>query len=206
MFSCLRLRRRDYQCHQLNWVSMDQLESITICTTANRAVKTSCCLRNNLIDSSSFHRGHTDLYVLLTVTDSSIQPRGGVSQQDVPIVHAYTGVSCCSKRKGVTGYIRYWQSCVVMDVVVLVQRVDAHAAHKSIWWLASKQTQGWRIELYLSCVVQLSGGWLRLFWVIGSSHQVFPSGLKLWKKMCVVAILLEGQSFRLHEIPSKWAN
>lgn len=47
---------------------------------------------------------------------------------------------------------------LVMDVVVLAQRVDARAAHKPIWWLASKQTRGWRIEFYLSCVVQLSGG------------------------------------------------
>lgn len=81
---------------------------------------------------------------------------------------------------------------LVMDVVVLVQRVDARAAHKPVWWLASKQTQGWRIELYLSCVVQLSGGCV-YFESLGHC-KLFPLGRKLWKKMCFVAISLEGQS------------
>lgn len=122
---------------------------------SRRAVKTSSILRNNLIYGSSFRRGHTDLCVLVSVTDSNTHPHGGVPQQDVPIVHVCTEPSCYCKRKGDTGYCRYWQLHVVIDAVVWVQEVEARAAHRSIWRLASKQTAEWRIQLYLSCVVQL---------------------------------------------------
>lgn len=78
-----------------------------------------------------------------------------------------------------------------MGVVVWVQEVDARAANKSICWLASKQTPERRIQLYLSCAVQLqrrpTASILR--------QCFFSPGPDAMEERCCVANLLKRESF-----------